>query len=410
MKNKEKYKKFKFDNGLKIILKPLPNTKKACIMININVGSINEDKKEYGISHFTEHLSFKSNKYRTAEQIAKDLEYAGTITNAFTSYDNTVYYGKCLKNKCQETIQILFEAITNTSYIRKEVELERQVVLTEVQNYIEFPDKHIFKLFLQDLYQNSDYGHAIEGTKETVSKISIKDLEDFKKKHYIANNMTICIVGNFEEKNIIDTIKNTFGKLKEIKLPKKKIILKNNEKKEKIHKRPNLNQSFFATGYIVPNAEKKESLYIELLSTLIGEGFSSRMFTRLREEKGIGYTVGAGYYNLGHTACFFMYVIGFDKKQELEVKKIVNNILEEIKTKKISKQEIEGIKNHYLSYYIDEMQKLEFHALELLNKERYNMYYDYTKKEISIRKITREDILATAKNTFSKKITFSLLK
>jgi len=281
-KESGKVKKIILNNGLKIILKHLPNTKKACTMINVNVGSIDEERNEEGISHFIEHMTFKSNKFRTAAQIARDLEYAGTITNAFTSYENTTYYGKCLKNKCNDTIQILFEAITNEEYDKKELELERSVVLTEVQNHIEMPDKQIFKLILEDLYKDSNYGHAIQGKKETVEGMKKTQLEEYRKKHYVPNNMIVCIVGNFNEKEVLKKIEETFGKLPKKSIPKKNIKLAGNKEISKVHRKDNLTQSFLAAAYIAPNSNDKESIYLEMLSTLIGCGFSSKFFTKLR--------------------------------------------------------------------------------------------------------------------------------
>ncbi|MFA6088576.1 MAG: pitrilysin family protein [Candidatus Woesearchaeota archaeon] len=403
-------KKIILENGLTILLKKVKNTKKACIMININVGSINEKENEYGISHFTEHLAFKSNKYRSAKEISKDLEYKGTITNAFTSYENTVFFGKCFKENCKDTLQILFEAITNLNYKKEEVELERQVILTEIQNYIELPDKQILLLFLKDLYKGSHYGHPIEGYKNIAEKITINNLEEFKKENYVPNNMIICITGNFNQKEVISSIKNTFGILKRKELEKISTIQPINNKKENTHKRKELNQSFLALGVIVPNAQDKESTTIELLSTYVGEGMSSKMFEKLREEKGIGYSVGCGYYNLGKTACIVAYVVGFDKKQEIEAKNIIVDILKQLKNKEISDEELKGIKNYYLSRYVDEFDKVEFHALELLNKEIYNIPYDYTKKDILIKKITKKDMLTTSKKIFSDNLTISLLK
>jgi predicted Zn-dependent peptidase len=105
-----------------------------------------------------------------------------------------------------------------------------------------------------------------------------------------------------------------------------------------------------------------------------------------------------------------MYVIGFDKKQEELAKKILLEILEEIKKKTITTEEIKGIKNQYLSHLIDDMQKPEYHALELLHKELYKPYYDYEEKEKHIKKISKENIMNTAKEIFSDKITISLLK
>ena len=408
--SKDKHVRHVLPNGLTILTKHLPGQQKACVMVSVGVGSIHEEERIQGISHFIEHLAFKSNQRRSAQQIAKDLEYAGTIANAYTTYDNTAFFGKCLPKKVDDTIQILFEAITNTIYKEEEIALERQVVLTEIQNYIELPDRHLISLFLEDQYHKTPYQRRIEGTKKSVTSITQKDLAAFKEKYYAPNNMIISIVGNIDEAKALVTIKKTFGTLakKIITLPNASLTTLQ-QKDITIHTQKHLNQSFLAAGFRVAPSHTKEGLGLELLSAILGGGMSSRIFTKLREEQGIGYSVGSAYFTLGNTASLFAYVLGFDKEKRKDALDILKKIFKEITEEIVETQELEGTKNYYISHYLDELQKLEHHAQELIFEERYPVQISYTKRHEFMQKMSAGEILDLAKSYLSDEPTISLL-
>ena len=183
-----------FENGLVLLTDKKEDTKKAALFVGVNVGSVDESEMLNGGSHVNEHLLFKSNENRSARKIIEDLEYSGSIVNACTSWKYTGFYAKTPKTEVENALEILFEAATD------EFELERQVILTEIRNYINSPDKYaLMGLFIPTLFSGTPLEKKIDGTIESMSKVSKKSLEDFKKEYYIPNNTIISVSGNFNE-------------------------------------------------------------------------------------------------------------------------------------------------------------------------------------------------------------------
>ena len=120
-------------NGLKVVMLPIPEKQKAALFVGMKVGSVNEDDRSNGASHFTEHMLFRTNRHRSSDQIKRDLEWKGISTNAFTSKNSTAFFVKSPPHTLSDAIQIAFEVYTNLDYVQKELDTERGVVLGEIK-------------------------------------------------------------------------------------------------------------------------------------------------------------------------------------------------------------------------------------------------------------------------------------
>ncbi|OYT27298.1 MAG: hypothetical protein B6U97_01960, partial [Candidatus Altiarchaeales archaeon ex4484_96] len=278
-----------YDNGLKVLTEERINTKKAALLVGVRVGSMDEDELLNGGSHFNEHLLFKSNRYRTSRQIIQDLEYSGTVVNAYTTWNYTAFYAKTPKNELENALQILYEAATNHDYRSDEFELERQVILSEIKNYMNSPEKYALQdFFIPTLYDNTPLERKIQGTVKAMESVEKKCLEDFKKKYYIPNNMVIVVCGCFDKKKLKDKINETFGSLPPGKQYPRDDVSMINRHTLKEESRGDINQMYLSLGYRVPGYQSSDYFALELLSSILSEGLSSRLFKELRENRGIG--------------------------------------------------------------------------------------------------------------------------
>ncbi len=401
----------KYGNGLKLYMEKRPNTKKVAMLIGVKVGSVDENNKLSGGSHFNEHLLFKSNQYRTTRKIVEDLEYTGTVVNAYTTWKYTAFYAKAPHREIENAIQVLYEAATNHDYNTEEFELERQVILTEIQNYINSPEKYsLLGLFIPTLFRNTPLERKIDGTVESMGKVKKEDLEDFKKKYYVPNNMVISVCGKFNDKSLKEKVGETFGSMDKGRIYDRGEIEIINRKHYMEESREDINQMYMGLGYKVPGYQSSDYFRLKLLCSILSGGLSSRMFYELREKRGIGYSVGSKYHPFGLGGMLINHVDGFDPKKLEETRETILKIFEDLKNKEISGKEFNGAKKLMLSKYDDRLEDISDRAILMLEHELYNIPFDFRKKSKYINKIKRQDLMDTAKEYLDDGYTLTILK
>ena len=208
------------DNGLTLYTLRIPDASTVGIAIGVKIGSVYEPKDKRGISHFLEHMMFKSNHKYDAEQINMGLELNGGIVNAFTSTYLTCYIVEVIPEGFPKVLDILYSMFENEKYKETEFNNEKKVVLSELEIYNNDPEKRMSELIPKAVFGESDYGDPITGYRETVESISKEDLEEFKAKYYTPKNMFILLEGDFSEKHI-ELVEKYFSNLEEKEVSKK---------------------------------------------------------------------------------------------------------------------------------------------------------------------------------------------
>ncbi len=205
-------------NGVSVIFDTDPTATTTAIQIWVSVGAIDEDKNISGISHFIEHLIFKGTPTRIQKQIAPDIEKLGGIINAATSKDFTYFYVTVPSSYSLKAAEILTDAVLNPLFPDEEIEKERKVILEEIKRKDDNPQSLLFDEFYSHVYLNFfRYTQRVIGTEETVSKLKRDDFLSFHKKFYTPKNIFVVVAGNFNKKEMLGFLKNSFGKLKKTK-------------------------------------------------------------------------------------------------------------------------------------------------------------------------------------------------
>jgi len=172
----------------------------------------------------------------------------------------------------------------------------------------------------------------IEGTVDTMGAVSKEDLEDFKKKYYIPNNMVLTAVGKYNEKGLVEKVEELFGCLPRgnppVRAPPASL---KNSRKTYVEERKDISQVYLCMGYRVPGYDSRDTHVLEMLSSLLSEGLSSRLYRELRDKRGIGYSVGSFYYPLDTEGMFMVHVEGFDPKRLEEAQEAILGIFDDLK-------------------------------------------------------------------------------
>lgn len=277
-------------NGLKVITIK-KDTRLASINIGVNIGSLYEDEKELGMSHFVEHMLFKGTKNRSNEQLNRELEFLGGDYNAYTDYISTVYSITCLDEEFEKGIELLSDMVLNSSFDEKEMKKEKGVVLSEIKSDKDDIEDLSISRTHEYAFDKSALRNSIAGTEEHVKGFKRKQVYDFYKKYYTPDNCVIVTVSAFSHEQMQKIITDLFGKWEGKSHEKAEIIKEENKELVKTTYKSQIEQGTVTYLYAFKEVCEKDKLPLKILSYKLAESSNSILFRELREERGLAYDV-----------------------------------------------------------------------------------------------------------------------
>ena len=344
------YKKHVLENGLTIIGEEIPYVKSISLGVWINVGSRIENEEISGVSHFIEHMLFKGTENRTSKQIASEIDNLGGQINAFTSKECTCYYVKLLDSHIDIGIDILSDMILNSKFNEEDINKERSVIIEELKMYEDSPEDLAYDLLTENIYAGDSLGMNIIGTEESLNKLGKNEILNYFEKYYVPNNAVIAISGNFEFSEIVKKIEEIFKNWenKDINIELKKAEFKSCFlTKNKDTEQVNLAMSLEA----VPLENEEEVYALAVINTVFGGSISSRLFQKIREEKGLVYSIYSS--QSLYRKCGELGIFASMSNEHLE--EVYNSIIEEISFMKenyLTDKEISESKEQLKGSYI----------------------------------------------------------
>src|SRR3989344_3417702 len=288
------FEKITLDNGLRIILSPLPAVRSVTAIILCGAGSRYEKKETNGISHFLEHMFFKGTQRRpTASDISHALDEIGADYNAFTGKEKTGYHIKCASQHLALVCDMLVDMLWNSKFDKEEIEKERGVIIEELNLYEDTPMRRVTEIYEQLLWGDQPLGWDIGGNKDVIRKIKREDFTSYINERYAPNNIVLSIAGDFDREKTVETVKKFFGHTPEkavggflpVSENQKKPALKVTYKKT--------DQAHLVLGFRAFKIGHPERYNAAVLATILGGGMSSRLFVNVREKHGLAYYVRA---------------------------------------------------------------------------------------------------------------------
>ena len=277
------------DNGLRVVTEYISHVKSATIGIWVGAGSVDETSKNNGIAHFIEHMLFKGTRTRTAKQLAECIDDIGGQLNAFTGRECTCYYARTLSSHLNISIDLISDMVLNSRLDEQDIKIEKDVVLEEINMYEDSPEELVHDAIMGAVWDKSSLGQQILGNEKTLLAIKKKNIISFMQDRYVPQNSVISVVGNFDEDELLGMLRSAFGgwtgnsKIREQKIPvfapSTTII---NKDIEQVH---------LCIGFEGMRREDKNLYDLLVMNNVFGSGVSSRLFQRIREEKGLAYSV-----------------------------------------------------------------------------------------------------------------------
>ena len=390
----------KLDNGITLITENLPTLSTFSMGFFIKTGAINETKKECGISHFIEHLMFKGTKNRTAKEISEFVDFEGGILNAYTSRETTCYYIKLLSSNIDVAVDILSDMLLNSNFDEESIEKERNVIIEEIKMYEDIPEEIVHEknveFALRGIHSNS-----ISGTEASLKKINRKDILKYLEEHYVAENLVIVASGNVDEKYLYKELNKKLANFRRADKQQELDLSYEIKAGKKIIKNPSnqIHLCFTTRGV----STKSDIRYpAAIISNVLGEGMSSRLFQIIREERGLAYSVYTYMTRFENCGLLTVYV-GTTKEDYKEVIKLIKQEFKNIKENGISEQELRKAKNKYESAFTFSLESTSSRMNRLASTYlTYGEIISLDKVRKDIEKVTLKDIKKAAEFLFDE--------
>ncbi|TEU16751.1 MAG: insulinase family protein [Dehalococcoidia bacterium] len=286
------YNKAVLDNGLRVITSTMPHSRSVCLAILVGAGSCYESEEEAGISHFAEHLFFKGTQRRpTSKEITQDIEGVGGIINAGTDKELTIFWCKVAKPHFPVALDVLSDLLLNSLFDSKEIEQERRIISEEINMNLDLPQQRISMLIDELLWPEQPLGREVIGYRETVSSITREQLLNYVAHRYMPNNTVLSIAGNIQHEEAVAQIEPLFSKWAAGELITGYITDdKQTEARLRIEPR-DIEQAHLCLAVHGFSRSHPQRFTLDLLNTVLGGGMSSRLFTEIREHRGLAYDI-----------------------------------------------------------------------------------------------------------------------
>lgn len=403
MKSYFDYKEEILPNGLNLTTVK-KDTSFVSIQIGLKVGAIYETLEEKGLSHLIEHMLFKGTLNRTNHEINDDLEERAGSYDAYTNYSSTVLSITALKEEFEDSMELLSDMILNSTFLEKELEKEKKVVLSEIKSSIDDIEDYSFRKINTIAFKDHPLRYDILGTQNNVSSFTREDIIKFYKKYYVPNNCVISVVSPYSHEEASLMVQKYFSSWK-----KGADIIRptSNEKNlpiEKVSYKKNISQNTLIFLYTFHDLTRREEIVLETLNYKLGESANSILFKVLREDHGFSYDV---YSEIDTTTslktlCIYTTASNLDI---LDAKKIILQSIDHIKNGTITYDEktINHMKKLVRASLLSLIEDCSALANFLLTQKVLDLSIDSFEKELDIlNDIKKEEFLQVANKVFNE--------
>ena len=399
-----KFNKKVLSNGLRIITVPMPDNPSVTVLVMVEAGSKYETKEINGLSHFLEHMVFKGTPKRPkAIDISRELDSIGAHYNAFTSQEFTGYYAKADKRHIDKILDVVSDMYQNPLFDESEIKKEKGVIVEEIRMYQDLPQRHVHDVFMELLYGDQPAGWNVAGTEDNVRSFTREHFMKYRKENYVSGATSIVVAGSFKEKETIKKIEKAFSNIHAGKKTKKLIVKESQSSPQIKTAFKETDQTHLVVGVRTFNIKDKRIPAMYILSSILGGGMSSRLWSKMRDELGICYYIKTNHDPFTDHGILTISA-GVDNSR---VKEGISGILgecERLKTELVSSADLQKAKDYIAGTTMLELETSDARA-------EYCGYQDILKKTVDlpeemikrINKITAKDVQKLAREIFVNK-------
>jgi len=397
-----KYQLKTLPNGIRLVTAPFTTSEAVTILILVGVGGRFEKKEQRGISHFLEHLFFKGTKKRPSPyELAKELDGLGAYYNAFTTEEYTGFYIQSDARDFDKSFDLISDLFLNPIFPEEEVEKEKGVILEEANMRRDVPQLYVQMLAQKQMFPNSLLGEDLIGTPETIKKITRADIIEYFKNSYCPDQTIIAIAGNPKKYNWEKEVERVFnssgsGKLKFEKISQKQV------KKEIVYEGREVDQIHLILSALAFPKTDPRRYALHILSTILGGGMSSRLFSEIREKRALAYYVKSGidaYFDTG----LIVFSAGVKSDKFQDAVKIIMEQIEDLKKNGPKADELQRAKQNirgHLALALEDSFEIASYFAEQIYYE--NRIYQTEETIKNLEKVSAAQVKKVAQDIFQK--------
>ncbi len=326
-------------NGIRIASVEMPHMQSVSVGIWAGIGGRYETQRQSGISHFIEHLMFKGTKNRSAKQIIESVEGIGGYLNAFTTEDHTCYYAKAAAPHLPQLCDVLADMYRHSTFEPSEIERERDVIREEILMYKDNPAQHAQELLSETMWPAHPLGRPLTGTVETISRLKRPQLMSFMNQHYNGRTTIVTVAGKAKHDDVLAAFGSKLAAVPAGRTPRyARSRFRHGEAKLSLVTQ-DTEQTHLAMGFYAFGRSDERRFALKLLSVILGENMSSRLFQKLREKYGFCYSVQTGMVSLADAGMINIYA-GLDTSKLARAVRVIMQELQRICQKAPSRGEL----------------------------------------------------------------------
>jgi len=392
--------KWVLPNGLPIIVQEDHSAPVASVQAWCATGSIDEDAHlGAGLSHILEHMLFKGTQTRSTNEIAQKIQDVGGYINAYTSFDRTVFWIDVPKDGVATALDVLADAMMNSTLPPEEYRKEQEVIRREFAMGMDDPDRMAGLLLFATAYQRHPYRFPVIGEIEIYNQLTQEQVMQYYKTRYVPNNLTFIVAGDVDAEKVRQQLTELFKpypeqSLKPVFIPAEPPQLGLRE----VHQEFPTELTHLEFAWHIPEITNPDVPALDLLSTILGEGRSSRLYRRVREEAGLAFGISAFSYTPGDPGLFGIDAT-LDPKKRDAAEQLVLRIIDEVKQAGVTAEELTKAKKISLSHHLGALTTMRGQASDIGSNwfltRNLNFSRDYLD---AVQKVTLDDIKRVAAN------------
>lgn len=377
-------------NGIAVLTEHMPGLRSVTAGIWVRRGSRHESPELNGICHFIEHAVFKGTRHRTAHDIAVETDRLGGHLDAYTTHEMTGFTTKVADTALPQAMELLADLVANPRFKQEDLEREQKVILEEMKMVEDTPDELLGELFNAAYFPNQPLGRPIEGTRETVPTFDHKTTVAYHAREFSYSNLVVAAAGNVNHDRVLELVGRAFDGCESgagvrphtldggRPRPAAPIMIEQKNELEQAH-------LVLATPW--PSALNEDRYAASLLASVIGGGTSSRLWEKIREDRGLAYSVGAAGSAFSDIGVFNIYA-GTSPEQLDEVLELSLKELREVVRNSVTEEELRIAKDQAISSILLGLESSSARASTLARQEI-----------IHGRRISPDDVIEKLRNT-----------
>ncbi|GAB1540830.1 pitrilysin family protein [Scytonema sp. NUACC21] len=400
-------KKTVLSNGLTVLTKEVHTVPVVSVQVWYRVGSRNEKAGESGISHQLEHLMFKGTTSRPV-QFGRLFSALGSQFNAFTSYDETAYFGTVQRDKLDALLTLEADRMESALIQSDQLTSEKRVVISELQGYENSPGYRLNRAVMRSAFPQRAYGLPVGGTKADVAQFSLEQVRNYYQRYYSPNNATLIVTGDFDTQAVLNAVNTTFGKLPKPTQGNKETIspppplspslLPSSGTKPPIVLKEPGSAALLQAVYPLPNVNHPDVPAIDVMDAILTGGRSSRLY-QILVESGLASSVSASPVELIEPGWYEINVTAAPGQQLSKIAQVLQQSLAQLQQKPVTREELNRAKTQLQASFVLNNQDITSQASQLGYSQTIAGDYRYIERYLeAIGKVSPADVQRVAKS------------